>query len=190
MKILIPLLLLLMSTLFLTAQEDSSTPEQKGEKIGTIVKSALNVVVPAVSPLMDIIWPDRSKNKVTQEEMKEHLESARKEMIKSFQEKMKPSLGLHEEMSIFKQYLLPAENIKLKSYIIKEMLKNSSINWNSIDIEYKILKQYKSIITGLDTSKLRDKWVRSTFDKLGNKLNIDIITPLENCNYSVGMIYY
>jgi len=174
-------LLSLMS--FFSFGQDPTPSESTGEKIGTIIKTAISTALHGVSELVNIIWPKTNPNKVNKEKLKESVEASNKALkdalVANFQEKLNGVSDIQKEIDIVKQFLIPTEVTKVNMARIVEKLNAPDVNWNSIVEEWDIAKTHLITIKNVDTKQIRDKWLRTILNKITTAQN-NIIIRINN----------
>ena len=144
-----------------------------GKKIGTVVRSAIETALPAVGPLLDLIWEKRpsGKNKLKKDQLEEALTNARKEMQDAFTEKAQKKLApvneTAEELRVVTRFL--GDSIRAKENLIRMQVRISMnpdpIWWNTQTSDWAVAKRFLNRIgevTDHELGKINEVWVFSS----------------------------
>ncbi len=142
----------------------------EGQKIGTIVKTAITTAAPAVSTILDLIWgvikkPDSakvSKSEVTDAGGKIQAK-ATSDSIVAGQQKMQDVTVISDEIGVITKFLSPAATVTPYLAVIRSKAGETSTDWIGISNAWEIAKAQIELVKNVsdeDLTKVRDPYFR------------------------------
>ena len=144
-----------------------------GEKIGTIIKVALDTALPAVPQILSLIWGNKGdKDKIDKKQLEQAVSAAREQMRKDFVEnaltKIAPVRKVANELDIVYKFMGPATDANESIVKMQTLLSsNTTITpalQTQLDREWSFAtRQLESLkdISSQDIDKtVRDRWLR------------------------------
>ena len=173
-------LLFVLTSLMPFAMQSPTAPApgtDTGQKIGTIVKTAIDTALPAVGSLINLFWKKGDGDKQTKQELQANIDKSQADLKKQFankaQEKLKPVADVASELLVVGRFLEPAT---LAHEAVIQMQSRPTIDKTDWDVAKRQLDQIDKI-ADTDVNIIRDKWLRDTLMQIkgvNNKLAIRI----------------
>jgi len=180
--------------------QDPPPGTSTGQKIGTIISTAINTALPGVTAILGLL-PKKSngqpKDSVKPDEVKTAVETARKQLLAAALDNLKPVNAVSEELSTLNKFLTPTvvanENlirIQTRFTTTSQPFKDSF--WQEQSGDWEVAKarlNTLSTITDGDIAKIRDLWLRNKLTSIKAQ-GADLVIRLDNAmkNKSVAQI--
>ncbi len=129
-----------------------------GQKIGTILKAAIDTALPGVTSLVSAIWGNRGTNdKMKKEELEKAVKEARLKFYAQAQEKVAPIGELANEIRVVNRAFESA--VKANEGVIRmESILDSDFNpqtqWPKVEEEWQVTKAQLDSLKGLKDSDI------------------------------------
>jgi len=161
-----------------------------GEKIGTIIKMAIDTALPAVPQILSLIWGNKSdKEKVDKKQLQEAVTAAREQMRKDFTEnaltKIQPVRKVADELDIIYRFMGPAtdanESIVKMQTLLSSNTAISDALQKQLDKEWGFAARQLATLNQVSTKDIdktvRDRWLREKLSMIKdlNKRMVDDI---------------
>jgi len=193
-KTIIFIILLFLLTNFLPAQEKEMADE--GKKIGNIISAAINMALPGMGDLVDIIWSKIAENRmrINKKEFEKMMEKSKEEIEKKMKANMKNKLSdlshVVLELNTLSFYVNPTLNAKSYLEEIKSHLSDGKITideskliklrWHRVKENIDVLKntdldfiRYYAIFRGLNGIRnIHDKLIADIDDYYMSKIDL------------------
>ncbi len=137
-------------------QKPATAAQQTGEKIGTIVKTAIDTAFPAVSSLMKLIWPGgKNSDKKTKKEVQDDIEKVQADLKKQVMTKLQPAAQISEELGVIQEFgrtsVKAGQNIRTMRTLVTVLPPGSEL-WSRLNTEWRIASTYLAPLK--DTEKI------------------------------------
>ena len=142
-----------------TQDTSQSSAQSKGKTIGTIISAAVDTAFPVVGKILDLFKtkpapsapPPDKKNKVTppppektatESEVQAAVDQAKRQFITTFKQQIQPAASVAKELNIIETFATGAVSASENISNINHYLAASSPNFDDIDTEWTIAKNY------------------------------------------------
>jgi hypothetical protein len=156
------------------AQAAPATPapgEATGQKIGTIIKTAIQTALPGVSSLISLLFPGKSdSDKVKVADVKTTASAAdtqkalQQQITAAIQPKLQPVSQVASELQVVSLFTLPSVEATKYIAVLQTNLASKSINWTNVSTQWSLVKQQLQKVKGVSDAQINsisDLWLRS-----------------------------
>jgi len=176
----------------LTRAQTNSTTQQplpgvsEGQKIGTIIKTAITTAAPAIPSILDTLFGFLNKPKPTDKATKEELQTAANNNQKTLNSKtvagtqkaIQPIQQVSDELEQIARFLEPSTTATQFLIVMKTKTTGTPPDWKTIENAWEVankqINQLKSV-SDSDLNKIRDLYLRDKFRQMRNANDLTVI---------------
>jgi hypothetical protein len=157
----------------------------EGQKIGTIIKSAITTAAPGISSILDLVWSHLSKptaDKATKTELqtaaKATPDSVEEKTQAAIQTKIQPVGQVADELAVIAKFLGPTSKATQYLIVMRTKAADQSTDWKVIGNAWEVSKaQIASLksVSDSDLGKVRDPYLRAKLAEMRDANDTSVI---------------
>jgi hypothetical protein len=152
------------------AAQGPAPGQATGEKIGTIVKAAIDTALPGVTSILGLIWGGKKEgDKISKQQLEDAIKSAREDLRQQFAanalEKIQPVKKVADELATLYKFMEPATEANESIIRIQAVISANPTITDPVQAqlkkEWSIATKQLVTLNGVDVNKtVRDGWLR------------------------------
>ena len=151
-----------------------------GKKVGNIIKSAIDVALPGVAAIMDIIWP-KGKDSIKKEDLEKALKDARTKFFADAQKQVANIDVVGKELRTVSLFLDSMTGAGRRVMAMRVRLEATPPAWPAIETDWKVVKNRLEGLKKIDDATLlniRDTSLQRDF-KAVKSVHLELLTDIE-----------
>ncbi len=181
--------LLLITSTNSTPQVPTPTPApgvETGQKIGTIIKTAISTAAPGVSSILDLLWThlpkpadDKAKKTDLQQAAQAQNAPVKQQAVASAQQQLQPISKLSDELAVINRFLGPSVMATQDLIVIRTKVSEPTADWVAIKNAWELAKvQIGNLkaVSDTDLNKVRDPYLRNRLMLIRNSNDTTVIS--------------
>lgn len=159
-----------------------------GQKIGTIIKTAISTAAPGVSSILDLIWshlsnPSSDKAKKTDLQKaatnQSTTDSIKQKTVANAQVQLQPISKLSDELAVINRFLAPSVTATQNLIVIRTKMVEQTTDWQTIQNQFDLAKvQINNLksVSDTDLDKVRDAYLRMKLSQIRGSNDTTVIS--------------
>lgn len=146
-----------------------------GQRVGNIVRAAIDTALPAVGPLLDLVWknPNGQKkgddDKMKKSELEKTLADATKQLKKDAELKLRDVATVSLELRVIGRFLEPVTKARENLVRMQSRAESSTVDWSEQKTDWGVVKAQLQTVDGIgetDIDFVRDMWLRNALKQI------------------------
>ncbi|MEM6813291.1 MAG: hypothetical protein AAF600_02745 [Bacteroidota bacterium] len=126
----------------------------KGKAIGQTIKAAADVIVPGITPIVELIFGSSEAKRVKKADLESDLKQQATKVKGQVLDKVKPLGDLATEIAIYNQFLSPTIEARGHLYRMDVELAKAKIDWDNVKEEWSLASASIDKITSVSDSEI------------------------------------
>jgi isoleucyl-tRNA synthetase len=159
----------------------------EGQKIGTIIKTAISTAAPGISSILDLIWghlgdPTKTSAKKTDLQTAANnpqaQDAAKKQTQAAAQQAIQPISKVSDELAVINRFLGPSVTATGYLIVMRTKLADSNQDWTAIGNQWELAKtQINNLksVSDSDLNKVRDAYLRLKLTAIRNANDTTVV---------------
>jgi hypothetical protein len=138
-----------------TTQTPTDSAKATGQKIGTIVSSAVDTAFPVIGKIMDLFKTKKPDEKATQADVQKAVKTAQDDFQKNAKAKIQPVSTISKELTVISNFASAGVKARENIANMDNLLAQATPNYSKVALEWKIAKNNLADVLTIKPADIR-----------------------------------